>query len=122
MNRIAGRLKSLREGVHFSQSRIAMMMGTTQSTINRYEMGQSFPSEKALLWYADYFDVSLDYIFGRTDNPQGKLYNYQPQVIMEKATYNAEMKEFVDMCFDPNSPINEKLKVALLKMLEEAKA
>ncbi len=62
MSVISERLRSLREGLHVSQNKIANMIGTTQATINRYEMGQSFPSEKALLWYADYFDVSLDYI------------------------------------------------------------
>ena len=121
MKIVAERLRLLREGLHVSQKKIATMIGTTQSTINRYEMEQSFPSGMALLWYADYFDVSLDYIFGRTDNPQGKLYNYQPQVIMEKAAYNADMKEFIEMCFDPNSAVSERLKSALLKMLEEAK-
>lgn len=36
-----------------------------------------------MLWYADFFDVSLDYIFGRTDKPQGKLYENQPKVVFE---------------------------------------
>ena len=121
MSLIAERLRTLREGLHVSQNKIASMIGTTQATINRYEMGQSFPSEKAFLWYANYFDVSLDYIFGRTDNPQGKLYNYQPHVILEKAAYSDEMKDFIEMCFDPKSPVNDRLKAALLKILEEAK-
>lgn len=30
------------------------------------------------------------------------------------------MKEFVEMCFDPNSSVNAKLKDALLKLLEES--
>ncbi len=31
------------------------------------------------------------------------------------------MKEFVDMCFDPKSPMSSRLKQTLLKMLEESK-
>ena len=93
------------------------MIGTTQSTINRYEMEQSFPSGMALLWYADYFDVSMDYIFARCDDPQGKLYEAKPPVDAN----NPELRKFVEMCFDPESPMNEKLKEAMLKMLGEAK-
>jgi len=67
---------------------------------------------KVLIWYADYFDVSLDYIFGRTDKPQGKLYDFQPKI-----EDNEEMKLFIEMCFDPNSPMSGKLKDTLLKMM-----
>jgi transcriptional regulator with XRE-family HTH domain len=48
------------------------LTGTNQPNINRYENGHTVPPLDILLWYADYFDVSLDYIFGRTDEPQGK--------------------------------------------------
>ena len=65
--------------------------------------------------YADFFDVSLDYIFGRTDNPQGKLYNYQPRLMKN----GKEMQELIEMCFDPKSPANAKLKQALLELLQE---
>ena len=34
---------------------------------------------------------------------------------------NPELRKFVEMCFDPESPMNEKLKEAMLKMLGEAK-
>lgn len=65
--------------------------------------------------YADYFDVSLDYIFGRTDNPQGTL--YEGKMKIEKVY--PEMDQFIEMCFDPGSPINERLKEALREMLKE---
>jgi len=32
-----------------------------------------------------------------------------------------EMAEFVEICFDPKSPMNEKLKQTILKMLQEEK-
>lgn len=67
--------------------------------------------------YADYFDVSMDYIFARCDDPHGKLYEAKPPVDAN----NPELRKFVEMCFDPESPMNEKLKEAMLKMLEEAK-
>lgn len=121
MDILAQRLRYLRDGVRLSQVKIANIIGTTQASINRYETGQSVPPPKVLLWYADYFDVSMDYIYGRTDNPQGKLYNYQPELVRQKAENNEELKQFVEMCFDPQSPLNDRLKQTLLSMLEEAK-
>lgn len=117
MKVVGERLRTLREGMKLSQSRLAKMIGTTQASINRYETATSAPPQKTLLWYADYFDVSLDYIFGRTDKPQGKLYEYKPKI----AEDSEEMRRFVEMCFDPNSPMNERLKQTLIEMLGEVK-
>lgn len=118
MEVVGQRLKALREGVGLSQNKLAKMMGLRQSSINRYEAGESTPSPENLLWYADYFDVSLDYIFGRTENPQGKGFDYRPRTLDEKK----DMKEFVDMCFDPKSPMNERLKAKIIEMLGEVEA
>ncbi len=115
---IASRLKELRESLKLSQAKVASLNGTTtQASINRYENQQSDPSLDILIWYADFFDVSLDYIFGRTDKPQGKLYENQPKVVFE----DEHMKDFIEMCFNPKSPANAKLKEMLFKLMEENK-
>jgi transcriptional regulator with XRE-family HTH domain len=108
------RLRTLREGLSISQSKVAKLIGTTQASINRYENQVGLPPHKILLWYADYFDVSMDYIYGRTDTPQGKLYDYQPKIIED----NEEMQKFIDMCFDPMSPMSDRLKKTLLEMMK----
>jgi len=113
MKEIAARIKSLREGVRLSQSKIAALVGTTQASINRYENEVGAPPLRILLWYADYFDVSMDYIFGRTDKPQGELYDYRPKLIES----SDEMRRFIEMCFDPNSSMNDRLKQTLIEML-----
>lgn len=77
---VAQRLRSLRESMKISQVKMAEHVGMKQSSINRYESGEASPSFETLLKYADYFDVSLDYIFGRTDYPQGILYEHRPHV------------------------------------------
>lgn len=119
MQELAQRLKSLRESVSLSQAKIAKMLNTTQASINRYENGQSTPPPKVLLWYADFFDVSMDYIFARTDQPQGKLYENKPNVIEAITQDNKELRQFVDMCFDPSSPVSEKLRDILTQALAE---
>lgn len=119
MQEIANRLKRLRESVSLSQAKIAVLMGATQASVNRYENGQTTPPLKILLWYADFFDVSMDYIFARTEQPEGRLYEHKPKVIEAITQENKELRQFVDMCFDPASPVSEKLRDMLAKMLEE---
>ena len=79
MKEVAERLRSLRESVKLSQVRMAEIVGVKQSSLNRYELNQASPTFEMLTWYADYFDVSMDYIFGRTDNPQGKYTSTSPK-------------------------------------------
>lgn len=119
MQEVAQRLKRLRESVNLSQAKIAALMGATQASVNRYENGQTTPPLKILLWYADFFDVSMDYIFARTDQPKGKLYEHQPKVIEAVTQDSKELRQFVDMCFDPASPVSEKLREVLTQMLRE---
>lgn len=119
MQEVAQRLKSLRESVGLSQAKLAALMGATQASVNRYEKGQSSPPLKILRWYADFFDVSLDYIFARTEQPEGKLYEHKPKVVEAITQDNKELRQFVDMCFDPASPVSEKLRETLTKLLEE---
>lgn len=121
MAKLGGRLRSLREASNLLQKDIAAKVGTTQTSINRYELNKGTPPTDTLLWYADYFDVSLDYIYGRTDEPRGKLYDYKPEVLREASERNEEIRQFVEMCFDPKSSINPRLKAMLVKMLEDAK-
>ena len=115
MKVIADRLRGLRNEMHFSQTNLAKVLGITQSSINRYENDDTSPSYEVLLKYADYFDVSLDYILGRCDEPEGRLYKHQPKI----GRGNPDMQKFVEMCFDPSSPMNARLKETLFKMLEE---
>ena len=113
MSVVGERLKILRESVRLSQKDLAGKLGLAQSAVNRYENSQSEASYKTLLAYADYFDVSLDYIYGRTDQPQGKLYDFKP-----KFEEDEDLRDFIEMCFDPNTPMSSKLKDMLLQMMK----
>ena len=111
------RLRSLRESLGVSQNDIAKLVGVGQPTINRYEAGAMEPPLERMVWFADYYDVSLDYLTGRTDEPRGKLYNYEPEALREKFQDEEKMKAFVEFCFEPGTPANEKLKAVLVEML-----
>jgi transcriptional regulator with XRE-family HTH domain len=119
MEKIGKRLRALREGVRLTQVNMAEILGVQQSRINRYEMGRSTPAPEIFIKYADYFDVSMDYLYCRTDEPRGKLYDYQPQVLKEKTEQSREMREFIEMCFNPQAPVNKRLKETLLRLMTE---
>ena len=63
------RLKELRRARNMTQLRLAMELNTNQNTISRYESGEREPSIADLIRLADYFNVSVDYLIGRTDDP-----------------------------------------------------
>lgn len=63
------RLKELRQQRHLSQVRMAIDLNMNQNTISRYETGVRQADYETLILFADYFDVSIDYLLGRTDNP-----------------------------------------------------
>lgn len=62
------RLKELRKEKKMSQRQLGMMFNISQESISSYEQNKSNPSFEILCKYADQFDVSLDYIFERTDS------------------------------------------------------
>ena len=121
MQIVGERLRALREGMKMTQAQVGELIGVPQTSVLRYESGLHTPTAEKLLWYADYFDVSLDYIFGRTDKPEGKLYKYEPQALKIKEERRREMEQFVEMCFDPKSDAGKRIKELMLRMMEEKK-
>ncbi len=63
------RLKELRKKNHLSQIKLAMDLNMNQNTISRYENEIREADYKTLILFADYFNVSIDYLLGRTDIP-----------------------------------------------------
>lgn len=63
------RLKELRKKHNISQLKLAMDLNMAQNTISRYENSIREADYKTLILFADYFNVSIDYLLGRTDNP-----------------------------------------------------
>ena len=112
----AKRILELRTSFGLSQSKLAKALRISQSRPNRYEHNQSDVSDENLVRYADFFDVSADYLLGRTDKPEGKLYKHEPEILKRKLVREDEWGEFVEACFDPRSPMNKKLKELILTM------
>lgn len=66
---LAERLRGLRKKTKLSQEKFADKFGIPRSTYSGYETGKSEPDISTITILADYFDVSIDYLTGRTDDP-----------------------------------------------------
>lgn len=64
------RLKELRKSRGISQLKLAMDLNMNQNSISRYETGEREADYATLIKFADYFNVSIDYLLERTDNPK----------------------------------------------------
>lgn len=62
------RLKKLRKQRKISQVKLAMELNMSQNSISRYENLERQADYDTLIRFADYFNVSLDYLLGRTEN------------------------------------------------------
>lgn len=66
-------LKKLRKNNKMTQKELADKIGVARTTLANYEQGTRFPDKETLLLIADFFNVSLDYLVGRT--PADKIKN-----------------------------------------------
>lgn len=65
----AERIQQLRVCKNLSQKQLATELGLSQQTIGHWETCIRVPSLELAVTLANYFDVSLDYLVGRSDDP-----------------------------------------------------
>lgn len=82
-------IKDLRLTYNKTQDEIAEILEITRQAYTHYESGSRNPSVETLCKLADYYDVTLDYIVGRTTIPNiykvSKIKEYEYHLIIEKA-------------------------------------
>ena len=64
------RIKQLRAEHGLTQDAVGKIIGVKRYSVYTYEKGLNYPEVRGLIILADYFNVSLDYLVGRTDNPE----------------------------------------------------
>ena len=62
-------LKNLIKSRNLTQKPLAEGIGSSERGIQQYEMGVRKPTYDKLIALADYFDISIDYLVGRSDDP-----------------------------------------------------
>lgn len=66
-SKFSQRLRQLREEKGILQKNIAEVLNITRAAITQYENDNRFPDQEMLMKIADFYDVTLDYLLGRTD-------------------------------------------------------
>ncbi len=64
------RLKELRKSRKYTQISLQMHTGIEQALLSKFENGERIPPTETLLQLAEFYNVSIDYILCRTDNPE----------------------------------------------------
>jgi len=67
MNNLVFQFKKIRQENNFTQRQVADGIGIAEQAYQRYEYGRTVPSALILIALADFFDVSLNYLVGRSD-------------------------------------------------------
>lgn len=92
---VGTRLRVLRKDAGMTQAQLTALAGTNQATINRYETDRVVAPYRILVWYATYFNISLDYIFGLCEDLRGWYVCVTQKGVQRKP----EWSEFVETCF-----------------------
>ena len=100
---LGGRIRQARKECGHTQQELADQTGLAVKTVQDIEKGRKNPTYETLARLMERLGVSPDAAFHS-----------------ETIAPTEEMKDFIEMCFDPNSPVNGRLKEALFNMLKGA--
>ena len=64
------RIRDLREDMDLNQTKVAKMLGMSQTGYSKYETGENDIPTNILIKLANFYEVSIDYILNQTDNPK----------------------------------------------------
>ncbi len=112
----ADRLVFLRQKKGLTQVELAKEMNITRSALSLYELGKREPDFALLSRFAEFFNVTTDYLMGRSDTPT------PPTISTEKEPTTQELEEFLrtsNVQFN-GAPLDDKDKEELLEFLRYA--
>ncbi|MBE6750539.1 MAG: helix-turn-helix transcriptional regulator [Ruminococcaceae bacterium] len=66
---VKNNLKVLRKSKGYTQIAVQMKTGIEQALLSKFENGERVPPTETLIRLADFYNVSIDYILCRTENP-----------------------------------------------------
>ena len=67
------RIRDLREDKELNQTELAKIIGMSQTGYSKYETGENDIPTSILIKLSNFYDVSIDYLLGQTDNPERNI-------------------------------------------------
>lgn len=120
VNLFGKRLRELRKEKNLTQKDVANFLKISDRTIGYYESGQRKPDPETLQKIADFFNVSVDYLLGRTDirNPESSFSPLDEEIV----EIMKELGPEVTMQFYDLKGMSEEEKENLIIFLQGLKA
>lgn len=111
------RLKELREKARYSQYTFADAFGVAQSTVGNWEAGKREPNFETVQRLSDFFNVTTDYLLGKSDNPNPQA---QGEVPLVEGLEFAFFQDYMELDDEDRSVLNDMAERMLkLKRLSE---
>lgn len=109
------KLKLLREKKHLTQNDLAKLLNVSKANISRYELGIRQPSIETIIRIAKFFNVSIDWLFGRSTIMSFSSVNGKPRdfdsVDLEILEFIKEDEDVYQMFKEVKSASNIKVKL-----------
>lgn len=104
MDNFSNKLKKLRKEKDVKQKDVANVLNISASAYGFYEQGKRTPTSDMFSKLADYFDVSVDYLLGKTDNPKTIKNKEEPkEKDIEKIIDELMSQQGLMLCGEPMS-------------------
>jgi transcriptional regulator with XRE-family HTH domain len=115
MEILASRLKQLRLEKELTLEQVAKALSTTKVSISRYENSAREPKSDTLIQLANYFDVSIDYLLGKTDERKS-IANYEQDVHLILRKVINQLKNNEGLILDGRPLTKQSLETILLSI------
>lgn len=116
MVKYGDRLRSLRENLGLSQKELADRLNINRSTYARYETSSTQPDYDILDALANFYDVSVDYLLGRTNIYQTQT-KEERDIAKRLKQFEAELENSEGLAFD-GEPMSDEAKESLKESME----
>lgn len=118
MKSLGSNIRYLRESNHLSQRELSEKLNVGTSTLSQYENNIRVPSDEIKIKIADYFNVTVDYLLGRANNP--KLSHKEERDIQrELSQWREELDQgTLQMKLDGNE-VDEEVKQFIIDSMED---
>jgi len=93
-------IKKLRIEKNLSQAELASELGTSNSTVAMWEIGRRYPSKELYEQIADFFNVDMDYLYGRTDIRQKIHFDNDGNAMVHSSAFYSRMLAYCEKLND----------------------
>ncbi|MGV8168157.1 MAG: helix-turn-helix domain-containing protein [Alkaliphilus sp.] len=104
------KIRTLREEKKMSQIEMAKKLQITSQALSQYELNKRMPDTGMVQKIADFFNVTTDYILGRT-----KIKNYEEKIYEDQEKYSATTRQIEGLSEDSRKELQKYIELLKIK-------